>query len=88
MVLRYWLLPGFTGLYRVLLGFPGFFFYWMFIWVLYRVFTRLYWVLLTFTGIYWLVPGFTGFTCFSTGSYRVFTRLYWVILGFTGFYWI
>ena len=52
----YWVLPGFTGFYLVLLGF-------------YQVSARFYWVLPSLNGFYWVLPSFNGLYWVSTGFY-------------------
>ena len=72
-------LGGFTGCYRVLLGFTGFY-------LVLPGFIRLYQVLLGFTGFY---LGYTGFYWVLPGLYWVilgFMGFYQVLQGFTGFF--
>ena len=78
----YWVLLGFTGLYRDLQGFTGF----------YRVllgFTGFYCLWRYFTRFYWVLLGFAEFSLGYTGFDRLFTStngLYWLFNGlFNGF---
>ena len=59
-----WVLPSFTGFYRVWLGFTAFDWVWLSLTGFYRVllgFTEFYWVLPGFIGFYWVLLGFTWF---------------------------
>ena len=73
----YWfsfVLPSFTGFYRVLLSSTQFQLWFIGFFTWFYCFTVFYWALPGFTGFYWVLLGFIGF--------------YWVLLGSVRFYWI
>ena len=76
-----WFSSGVIVLYRVLLGFTGF----------YRVWSATHWFLANYRGISLVFIGFDGEMWWIIGLYRVLWRgtgFYWVLLGFTGSYWV